>query len=608
MATEVKVRIEDVVSGRAQQELRDKIGDALAQTALFQMLQRAWYRRHGKETVANSWRGVLGELIGVMFIVLFGCGAVTASNFFTDEPVSKLTFIAGSFGYIVYVMVASLLKISGGQLNPAITIAMMVTRNIGPLKGFIYIISQVAGSIVGATILYFVTPPAFRIPLGANRLNPATDTGIGNGLGIEFFLTYLFALTAFATAFGKHVWGNKAWIAVGFAIYLGNFVAGPFTGASLNPARSFGPLVLTGFDSNQWIFWVACPAGAVLAGVTWGLLEYGRNAHMKKQKYTFDLEEEKRTVGCYVRLHDTVKPAVWVGAVSEFLAVFMLVFWGRGTLIATLALNPVLTPSHVVAVSIARGMAYAVAIYSFMYFSGAHVNAAVTIVLFFTKHVGFFRALVYVLSQVVGGIFGAGMLWVVIPQDFQANLGFPVLGTGVSLAEAWGWEAIFSGLLVFCYYAMLLEPYRRGHGRMGPLGVGFAVITINFVGIAYTGCGLNPSEILGLAVVTNQVGNWSYVWIYVVGPISGALVVGILYTLIFLHRPDDELTKVERKRAGLEPVLKDDAGNLLETAEGEYIPSPRPVSSGQSPRAAQTPKKQDEQQQSSEKKDEASNE
>jgi glycerol uptake facilitator-like aquaporin len=60
--------------------------------------------------------------------------------------------------------------------------------------------------------------------------------GIGHGLGIEFFLTYLFALTAFATAFGKHVWGNKAWIAIGFAIYLGNFVAGPFTGASLNPA------------------------------------------------------------------------------------------------------------------------------------------------------------------------------------------------------------------------------------------------------------------------------------------------------------------------------------------------------------------------------------
>jgi glycerol uptake facilitator-like aquaporin len=48
----------------------------------------------------------------------------------------------------------------------------------------------------------------------------------------------LFALTAFATAFGKHVWGNKAWIAIGFAIYLGNFVAGPFTGASLNPAVS----------------------------------------------------------------------------------------------------------------------------------------------------------------------------------------------------------------------------------------------------------------------------------------------------------------------------------------------------------------------------------
>jgi hypothetical protein len=69
--------------------------------------------------------------------------------------------------------------------------------------------------------------------------NVATNTKVGHGLGIEFFLTYLFALTAFATAFGKHVWGNKAWIAIGFAIYLGNFVAGPFTGASLNPAVTY---------------------------------------------------------------------------------------------------------------------------------------------------------------------------------------------------------------------------------------------------------------------------------------------------------------------------------------------------------------------------------
>jgi glycerol uptake facilitator-like aquaporin len=58
------------------------------------------------------------------------------------------------------------------------------------------------------------------------------------------------------------------------------------------------------------------------------------------------------------------------------------------------------------------------------------------------------------------------------------------------------------------------------------LFLGFAVIVINFVGIAYTGCGLNPSEIFGLAVVTNQVINWNNMWIYIVGPISGALVTG----------------------------------------------------------------------------------
>jgi hypothetical protein len=57
--------------------------------------------KKGRETPSNSWRGVLGELIGVMFLVLFGCGSVTASNFFLNDGVAKSIFIAGSFGYIV---------------------------------------------------------------------------------------------------------------------------------------------------------------------------------------------------------------------------------------------------------------------------------------------------------------------------------------------------------------------------------------------------------------------------------------------------------------------------------------------------------------------------
>jgi glycerol uptake facilitator-like aquaporin len=64
----------------------------------------------------------------------------------------------------------------------------------------------------------------------------ARNTGIGHAFGLELITTYLFILPAFATAFGKHVWGNKAWITVGIAVYLGIFVAAPFSGASLNPA------------------------------------------------------------------------------------------------------------------------------------------------------------------------------------------------------------------------------------------------------------------------------------------------------------------------------------------------------------------------------------
>jgi O-antigen/teichoic acid export membrane protein len=171
MTTVVNIRVENVASGIAQKDLKNTIGDMFAQTAIIKALRKALIRRHGKETFQNSWRGVLGEFFGMIFLVLVGCGSTVASNYFLDDAVAKLIFTAGTGGYLIYVLVASLLKISGGHLNPAVTTAILITRNIGIIKGLVYILVQVAGSIVASAILWGLTPTSIRGSFCVNRRN-----------------------------------------------------------------------------------------------------------------------------------------------------------------------------------------------------------------------------------------------------------------------------------------------------------------------------------------------------------------------------------------------------------------------------------------------------
>ncbi|XP_069076166.1 aquaporin-4-like isoform X2 [Pleurodeles waltl] len=218
----------------------------------------------------SFWKAVSGEFIGMLIFVLLSLGS-TINWSKAESPVpADLVLIALCFGLSIATMVQCFGHISGGHINPAVTIAMLCTRKISLAKSIFYVIAQCLGAIVGAGLLYLVTPPNVAGNLGITTVDGHLSAG--HGLLIELIITFQLVFTIFATCDSKRkdVTGSVA-LAIGFSVTIGHLFAINYTGASMNPARSFGPAVIKGKWDNHWIYWIGPIIGAVIAG---GLYEY----------------------------------------------------------------------------------------------------------------------------------------------------------------------------------------------------------------------------------------------------------------------------------------------------------------------------------------------
>ena len=217
----------------------------------------------------NDQRAVVAEFLGTMFFVFLGTGAVVATTAMGSD--AALVAIAIAHGLGILTAVAWTASISGGHINPAVTLAMMVTKNIKIALGLAYMVAQFAGAAVGSLLLMLVTGDAFEGDgpgsLGGHTINP--EISIGEALGLEIICTAFLVVVVYNVAVSKKGWGINAPIAVGFAVMLIHFVAVPFTGASVNPARSFGPALVTGEFDDFWVYLVGPFAGALIVAGFW---------------------------------------------------------------------------------------------------------------------------------------------------------------------------------------------------------------------------------------------------------------------------------------------------------------------------------------------------
>jgi MIP family channel proteins len=170
-------------------------------------------------------------------------------------------------------MVSALGHISGGHFNPAVTIGFWVTKRVNTIDTVLYWVAQLAGATAAAFLLKAVVPEETwrTVALGVPEL--ARDFPRWAGMALEAVTTFFLVLVVFATAVDeKGAFKSIAGFGIGLTITLGILVAGPLTGAALNPARAFGPALAATHWANHGVYWVGPLAGGFLAGLLYDSL------------------------------------------------------------------------------------------------------------------------------------------------------------------------------------------------------------------------------------------------------------------------------------------------------------------------------------------------
>jgi len=202
-------------------------------------------------------RKYIAEAVGTMLLTLVACGVAVTSG--VDLVATSL-----AFGLVIVAAAYSIGNVSGCHINPAVSISLLVAGKMTFKECICYIISQVAGAFVGSLLLGLLLG-GFNA-LGANGL--VGNTTIWVALGVEVILTFIFTTTILGVTDKKEN-GHSTGIVIGLTLVLVHLFGLPFTGTSVNPARSLAPAVLQGGDAlcNVWIFIAAPIVGAVLAGL-----------------------------------------------------------------------------------------------------------------------------------------------------------------------------------------------------------------------------------------------------------------------------------------------------------------------------------------------------
>ena len=208
-------------------------------------------------------KAVLSEFVGTFALIFIGAGSIVA-NTLTQGAVG-ITGIALAHGLTIAVMVSAVGHISGGHFNPAVTVGFLATRRISAAMAAMYIGAQLLGAVVAGYTLKVIVPPEIAVAsnLGATTLHP--QIGIAAGLLTEAVLTFLLVFVIFGTAVHPQGPRGVAGFAIGMTVALDVLMGGPWTGASMNPARTLGPASATFLWENHWVYWIGPMLGGTVA-------------------------------------------------------------------------------------------------------------------------------------------------------------------------------------------------------------------------------------------------------------------------------------------------------------------------------------------------------
>jgi MIP family channel proteins len=215
----------------------------------------------------DAWRHFASEFIGTFALVFVGSGAIMTARM--SQSPAGLVEVALAHGLILAVMVSALMRISG-HFNPAVTLGFLATRRIEAMMAALYIVAQLLGAIAAGYALKATFPDAIFVATRGGGQTIALDITGGQAFLLETIATFFLVFVIFGTAVdlrGPKIGG----LAIGLTIAADILAIGPLTGASMNPARSFGPAVASGVYEAQLLYWAAPITGGLIAAL---LYEY----------------------------------------------------------------------------------------------------------------------------------------------------------------------------------------------------------------------------------------------------------------------------------------------------------------------------------------------
>jgi len=201
---------------------------------------------------------LFSEFIGTFILVFVGTGSVVVNSL---SGSLGLVGISISFGLVVIVLIYTFGHISGAHFNPAVTIALALAEKFEKKDILPYILIQISGAITASFVLFIIFQEENKdlALLGATMPSGSWY----QSFILEFILTFILMLIIFGTAVNQKAYNNIAGLSIGITVLFGVMIGGPISGASMNPARSIGPAIVSGSFEYLWIYIIATTLGAI---------------------------------------------------------------------------------------------------------------------------------------------------------------------------------------------------------------------------------------------------------------------------------------------------------------------------------------------------------
>jgi len=216
--------------------------------------------------MSSLLRRCTAEAVGTFALVFIGAGSIM-SGFFPKSDFGVFG-VALAHGLILGTMITATMRISGGHLNPAVTLGLLVARRTNVRTAIAYIVTQVLAAILAAAILKELYPPAVLRATSLGTPHLAASVSLTQGIVVEAIMAFLLVSAVFGTCVHPEA-PRVGGFGIGLTLAADILMGGGLTGAAVNPARAFGPAVVAGDMVAQMVYWIGPILGGVVAGLLW---------------------------------------------------------------------------------------------------------------------------------------------------------------------------------------------------------------------------------------------------------------------------------------------------------------------------------------------------